>query len=69
MAKKKKFSGMSYAALFFLLFYIIEGSVEDMFFTAEQQASHGLVTIFVLALLACLSWYLGRRMVDKEKKK
>jgi len=68
MAKKKKYPGMSYAALFFLLFYIIERSVEGMFFAAEQQAAHMTVSTFVLVLLACLSWYLGRMVAEKKEK-
>lgn len=66
MAKKKRFSGGGYAALFFVLFYIIERSVESLFFTPEQQAAHFPLTTFILALLAILSWYLGRRLADRR---
>lgn len=66
MAKKKRFSGGGYAALFFVLFYVIERSLENMLFTAEQQTEHFALSTFVLALLAILSWYLGRRLADRK---
>lgn len=66
MAKKQRFSGGGYAALFFVLCYIIERSVESMLFTPEQQASHFAITTFILALLAILSWYLGRRLAERK---
>lgn len=49
-----------------MLFYVIERSLESMLFTAEQQTEHFALSTFVLALLAILSWYLGRRLADRK---
>ena len=35
--QKQRFSGAGYAALFFVLFYIIDRCLESMLFTPEQQ--------------------------------
>ena len=67
--QKQRFSGAGYAALFFVLFYIIDRCLESMLFTPEQQAAHFAVSTFILALLAIVSWYLGSRLADRKGKK
>ncbi len=67
--QKQRFSGAGYAALFFVLFYVVERSVESMLFTPEQQAAHFAVSTFILALLAIVSWYLGRRLAGRKEGK
>ncbi len=69
MARKSGFQGGAYAALFFVLFFIIWRALEGIFFTAEQQASHLQLTTFVLVILAIVSWYLGRRVAERKKDK
>ena len=70
MAGKKRFQGGGYAALFFVLFFIIWRSLESLIFTAQQQASHMQISTFVVVLLAIVSWYLGRKVAEsKEGKK
>lgn len=69
MAKRQRFSGGGYAALFFVLFYVIERCAESVLFTPEQQAAHVAASTFVLAVLACVSWYLGRRVAGRREKR
>ena len=68
MAKRKGYQGGGYAALFFVLFFIIERALENLIFGANHPVSV-TVTTFILVLLAIVSWYLGRKVAESKEKK